>query len=126
MLARLAPHERRIPHCPPCLSPAHRADRAARRAQTEHARARAAPPTAARELAAAPPRSRLKLRPFSQPNECVSRAGSGQTARTAAGSGREWRWAAAAHFFRPNLAPNWKFLSARADVTVPAASTLER
>eukprot|EP00966_Prymnesium_polylepis_P141064 3257315-Prymnesium_polylepis.1 len=49
MLARLVPHECRIPRCPPCQSPAHRAAGAdsagpqGRRA----ARARAAPPIAA-------------------------------------------------------------------------------
>eukprot|EP00966_Prymnesium_polylepis_P174868 4046956-Prymnesium_polylepis.1 len=32
MLARLPHHERRIPHCPPSPTPAHRADRADRRA----------------------------------------------------------------------------------------------
>eukprot|EP00966_Prymnesium_polylepis_P317232 7329127-Prymnesium_polylepis.1 len=55
-LARLNPHERRIPNCPPSPSPAHRADRADRRAQTEggpHARGqRRRPP---RALTAASP-----------------------------------------------------------------------
>jgi hypothetical protein len=63
--------------------------------------------------------SRLKLRPISLPKSGMHRVSQ---------QGREWadrahttrqrsemhsgRWAKAAHLFRPNLAPNWKMLSA--------------